>query len=72
MAERIKYGVVSMAGRTQFFSVERFADGTVRIGLERRHDDSGIYFAVDMSIEDARDCGLILSEALPEETTHAG
>lgn len=48
MAEQVVYRSVPMDHHRQFFSVQRFDDGTVRIGLERSTDgDGGIYFAID-------------------------
>ncbi len=73
MAEQIIYRSVPMDRHRQFFSVQLFDDGTVRIGLERQDDDGGsIYFSIDMDVDAARTCALALDVALPEETTHAG
>lgn len=73
MAEQVVYRSVPMDHHRQFFSVQRFDDGTVRIGLERSTDgDGGIYFAIDMDVDAARTCVLAIEDALPEETTHGG
>lgn len=73
MAEQIVYRSVPMDQHRQFFSVQRFDDGTVRIGLERQDDGGGsIYFAIDMDVDAARTCALVLEGVLPVETPDAG